>query len=60
MSDVSAIASSALAMNHSRLQEQITLSILKMNAQAEQAWLTCLHRMPAGLRRHMKIPQVDV
>jgi hypothetical protein len=37
MSDVSAIASSALAMNQSRLQEQITLSILKMNAQAEQA-----------------------
>ena len=37
MSDVSAIASSALAMNQSRLQEQITMSILKMKAQAEQA-----------------------
>lgn len=37
MSDISAIASSALAMNQSRLQEQISMSILKMNAQAEQA-----------------------
>jgi hypothetical protein len=37
MSDISAIASSAVAMNQSRLQEQISMSILKMNAQAEQA-----------------------
>jgi hypothetical protein len=37
MSDISAIASSALAMNQSRLQEQISMSILKMNAKAEQA-----------------------
>ncbi len=37
MSDISAIASSALAMNKSRLQEQISMSILKMNAKAEQA-----------------------
>ena len=37
MSDISAIASSVLAMNQSRLQEQISMSILKMNAKAEQA-----------------------
>lgn len=37
MSDISAIAFSALAMNQSKLQEQITMSILRMNAQAEQA-----------------------
>jgi hypothetical protein len=37
MSDISAIASSAVAMSQSRLQEQISMSILKMNAQAEQA-----------------------
>lgn len=37
MSDISAIAFSAVAMNQSRLQEQISISILKMKAQAEQA-----------------------
>lgn len=37
MSDITATASVILAMSHSRTQDQISMSILKMNAQAEQA-----------------------
>jgi hypothetical protein len=37
MSDISAMASSAVAMNQSILQQQITMSIIRMNAQAQQA-----------------------
>ena len=37
MSDISAIASVAVAMSQSKLLEQVTMSILKMNAQTEQA-----------------------
>jgi hypothetical protein len=37
MSDIAATASSILAMNQSRLQDQISVSILRMNAQADQA-----------------------
>ena len=37
MSEISAMASSAVAMNQSKLQEQFIMGILRMNAQAEQA-----------------------
>jgi hypothetical protein len=37
MSDISAIASSAVAINQSQLQVPVTLSIIRMNAQVEQA-----------------------
>jgi hypothetical protein len=37
MSEISATASSAIAMNISRIQEQVSLSILKTNAKAQQA-----------------------
>ena len=36
MSNISAIASSAVAVNHSKLQENVTVNMLRMNAQAEQ------------------------
>ena len=36
MSNISAIASSAVAVNHSKLQENVTVNLLRMNAQAEQ------------------------
>ncbi len=36
MSNISAIASSAVAVNHSILQENVTVNLLRMNAQAEQ------------------------
>jgi len=35
--DITAIAASMIAMSQSRTQDQISISILKMNAQAEQA-----------------------
>jgi hypothetical protein len=37
MNDISAGASSAVAMNQSTLREQVTMGIIRMNAQAEQA-----------------------
>jgi hypothetical protein len=37
MSEISAIASSAMVMNQSQLQVQISESMLRMNAQADQA-----------------------
>jgi hypothetical protein len=37
MSDIAAIASTLVAMGQSRVQEEIGVSILKMNARAEQA-----------------------
>ncbi len=37
MNDITAVASALTAMNHSRMQESIAMSILKMNAQAEAA-----------------------
>jgi hypothetical protein len=37
MSDISAIASSAVAINQSQQQVPVTLGIIRMNAQAEQA-----------------------
>jgi hypothetical protein len=37
MSDIAAMASSILAMNQSRLQDQTSVSILRMNEQADQA-----------------------
>jgi hypothetical protein len=37
MNAVSAMASSAVAMNQSKLQEQVMMSIIRMNAQTEQA-----------------------
>jgi hypothetical protein len=37
MSDISAIASLAVAVNQSKLQENVTVSLLRMNAQSEQA-----------------------
>jgi len=36
MSNISAIASSAVTVNHSKLQENVTVKLLRMNAQAEQ------------------------
>jgi len=36
MSDISAMASSAMAMSQSNVQQQIETSILKMNAQADK------------------------
>lgn len=36
MSDISAMASSALAMSQSSVQQQIEMSILKKSAQADQ------------------------
>jgi hypothetical protein len=42
MSEIAATASSILAMNQSRLQEQISMSILRMNAQADQAMVDML------------------
>ena len=37
MSEIVAIASSAIAMNQSRMQEQISMMLLKANAQAQQS-----------------------
>jgi hypothetical protein len=37
MGEISAIASLAVAVNQSKLQENVTVSLLKMNAQSEQA-----------------------
>ena len=37
MSDVSAIASAMIAMSQAKTQDQISLSMIKMNAEAEQA-----------------------
>ena len=37
MSEISAIAASMMAMSQSQTQDQISMSILKMNADAEQA-----------------------
>jgi hypothetical protein len=37
MSEITAMAASAIAINLSRMQEQISMSILKANAQAAQA-----------------------
>jgi hypothetical protein len=37
MSDIAATASSFIAMSQSRMQDQISMSILRMNAQADQA-----------------------
>ena len=42
MSDIATMASSILAMNQSRLQDQISMSILRMNAQADQAMVDML------------------
>jgi hypothetical protein len=42
MSDIAAMASSILAMNQSRVQDQISVSILRMNAQADQAMVDML------------------
>ncbi len=42
MSDISATASSAMAINQSRLQEEINVSILRMRAQADQALVAML------------------
>jgi hypothetical protein len=36
MNDVAAITSTMMAMSHSQTQNQISMSILKLNAQAEQ------------------------
>jgi hypothetical protein len=37
MSGITATASTIMAMNQSRLQDQISASLLKMNAQTDQA-----------------------
>jgi hypothetical protein len=37
MSEISAMASSAIAMQLSRMQDQISMSLLRTNAKAEQA-----------------------
>lgn len=37
MSDVAAIASTMMAMSQSQTQDQISLRMIKMNAEAEQA-----------------------
>jgi len=37
MSEIVAIASSAIAMNQSRMQETISMMLLKANAQAQQS-----------------------
>lgn len=37
MSDISAIAAAAVAINQSEVETQIALNMLKMNAQADQA-----------------------
>jgi len=37
MSDISAIAAAAVAINQSEVETQISVSMLKMNAQADQA-----------------------
>jgi len=37
MSDIAAIASTMMAMSQSQTQDQISVNILKMNADAEQA-----------------------
>ena len=37
MSSISAIASAAVAVNQSKLQENVAVNLLRMNAQAEQA-----------------------
>ena len=37
MNDISAIASSAVAVKQSKLQGDVTVSLLRMNAQSEQA-----------------------
>ena len=44
MSDITAMASSILARNQSQLQDQISVSILKMNAQADQAIVDMLSK----------------
>ena len=42
MSDITATASSIMAINQSRMQDQISASLLKMNAQADQAMVDML------------------
>jgi hypothetical protein len=42
MSEISAIASSAMVINQSQLQVQISESMLRMNAQADQAMVAML------------------
>ncbi|HQL00597.1 MAG TPA: putative motility protein [Smithellaceae bacterium] len=37
MNEISAIVSALTSMNHVRVQEQIAMSVLKMNAEAEAA-----------------------
>ena len=37
MSDISAIASTIMAMQQSQTQDKISMSMIKMNAEAEQA-----------------------
>ena len=37
MSDISAIASAAVAINQSEVETQISVSMLRMNAQADQS-----------------------
>ena len=37
MNEITAIASTLSSMNHVRMQEQIAMSVLKMNAEAEAA-----------------------
>ncbi len=42
MNDISSIASAILGMRQSQTQEQISMSIMKMNADAEQAMANML------------------
>jgi hypothetical protein len=42
MSDITVTASSAVAMNQARMQDQISMSIMRMNAQADQALVDML------------------
>jgi hypothetical protein len=63
MSEISVVASSALAMSQSRTQEQISMNIIKTNAQAEQAladMLTQNARQIEALSRNSSNGSIDI